>query len=201
MERLTKEMIYKFIQEELNEVKAKKDKPTCSSRKDGKGMNRFHDEEGKFSTKKDAKSSSVRNPKTKDCKYAGQGKENPHRFTRVRCGRKEADNPNRKADYVCKSGEKVVSEDEQSTWLLDEPTIPKELQQLGKGMMEQMIDKPQQEKRSDWRIKYQNFIRSLTRDEQREVKQAVCSYDPITMAKIINQFARALDGKLDEPIK
>tara|TARA_X000001388_G_scaffold8823_1_gene5432 strand:- start:2202 stop:2810 length:609 start_codon:yes stop_codon:yes gene_type:complete len=195
--RLTKEYLYDLIRDELNERKKKNNKHTCSSRKDSKGMNRFHDADGKFSTKEDAKSSSVRSPTNKPCKYAGQGKENPHRFTRIKCGRKNPYDATEKADYRCKDGEKIREETEDIT-LLDEPIIPDGLRRLSKGMMERQVVIDNEPEREDWRVKYQRFVNSLTREEQREVKTTICSYNPNQMAKIINQFAKALKGDLGE---
>ena len=198
-QKLTRELLDQMIRDELAEAKAKKKKPTCSSREDGKGMNRFHDEDGRFSSKANAKSSSVRDPKTDDCKYAGQARMPGEKITRIKCGRKYPKNPDIKADYRCKDGSKLEEAGDQTIELLDEPTYPDELKQLGNGMAESVMAERDIIQKPDWRSKYRAFIESLTQEEQRQVKQAVCSYDPIAMAKIINQFAKALDGKLDEP--
>ena len=113
-QKLTKKLLDQMIREVLDEAKAKKKKPTCSSREDGKGMNRFHDEDGRFSSKANAKSSSVRDPKTDDCKYAGQARMPGEKITRIKCGRKYPKNPDIKADFRCKDGSKLeeAAEDE-----------------------------------------------------------------------------------------
>ena len=200
-QKLTYEMIREIIIDELETLQLEIKGKTCTSRKDKKGMNRYHNADGEFSSKEDAKSSSVRNPQSKDCKYAGQGKENPHRFTKIKCGRKDASNPNIKAKYRCKDGKRVTEAEDDEIKLLDEPTYPRELTQLGQGMTEEQIVKSPAPEKRDWRSKYQQFVNSLTPEEQRDVKSTICSYNPITMAKLINQFAKALDGKLDEPSK
>jgi hypothetical protein len=200
-QRLTYELIRELVKEELEGLQLEQKKKTCTSRKDGKGMNRFHNADGEFSSKADAKSSSIRNPTSKDCKFAGQGRENPHRFTRIKCGRKDASDPDQKAKYRCKDGSRVTEAEEEEIKLLDEPTYPKELKQLGQGMTEDQISRATIGEKPDWRTKYQQFVNSLTPEEQRQVKSTICSYNPNTMAKLINQFAKALDGKLDEPSK
>jgi len=84
-----------------------KEAPTCSSRKDGKGMNRYHDKDGKFSSKSDAKSSSVRNPTNEKCRYGGQAKESPWRWTKRTCGREDPKDGTTKAKFRCYDGAKI----------------------------------------------------------------------------------------------
>ena len=62
----------------------------------------YHNSQGRFSTKKNAKSWSVR-VGGKNCKH-GQRKQNPSRWTRVPCGRADASDPNKKAANKCKDG-------------------------------------------------------------------------------------------------
>jgi hypothetical protein len=62
----------------------------------------YHDSQGRFSTKKGAKSWSVR-VGGKNCKH-GQRKQNPSRWTRVPCGRADASDPDKKAAHKCKDG-------------------------------------------------------------------------------------------------
>lgn len=198
----SKKIRVRIVKEQFECLQLEDDRPTCSSREDGKGHNRFHNAKGQFSTKSDAASTSIRSPKSKPCKFAGQARMPGEKITRIKCGRANPKTPNIKAPYRCKDGSKVSeSTDDAYVGLLDEPVIPDELQRLSKGMMERLSTNSSSVENVGWRTKYQQFINSLTRDEQREVKQVVCSYDPITMAKIINQFAKALDGKLDEPMK
>ena len=65
----------------------------------------YHGKNGEFSTKKDAKSWSVR-VSGKDCDH-GQLRLNPRRWTKRDCGRKSRHNPNVKADYKCKDGKRT----------------------------------------------------------------------------------------------
>ncbi len=67
--------------------------------------NAWKDAFGRFSTKKNAKSWSVR-VGGKDCQH-GQTRMNPRRWTKIPCGRKDRDNPNVKADYKCKDGKRT----------------------------------------------------------------------------------------------
>lgn len=67
--------------------------------------NAWKDSLGRFSTKKNAKSWSVR-VGGKDCQH-GQTRMNPRRWTKIPCGRKDRDNPNVKADYKCKDGKRT----------------------------------------------------------------------------------------------
>ena len=83
------------------------EEPTCTSRKDGKGMNRYHDKDGKFSSKSNAKSSSVRNPSNEKCRYGGQAKESPWRWTRRTCGRQDPKDGTTKAKFRCYDGAKI----------------------------------------------------------------------------------------------
>jgi len=102
-----KDQINPSIGKELTfENKPNKDR-FCSSRDDGKGHNIHHDKDGKFTSKKSAKSTSVRKPQNEPCKYGGQFKANPSRFTRIKCGREDRLNPNVKAKFKCKDGSKV----------------------------------------------------------------------------------------------
>jgi hypothetical protein len=80
------------------------DKPLCSK----KGMNANHDADGRFSSKADAKSWSVRTvDSSKTACKKGQRSANPSRWVRIRCGRKDAKNPDIKAKYRCKDGSEV----------------------------------------------------------------------------------------------
>ena len=94
----------KLISELEDLLEKTNDKPLCFKR----GHNANHDSDGRFSSKSDAKSWSVRtvdSSKT-DCKK-GQRKMNPSRWTSVKCGRKDAKNPDIKAKYRCKDGSEV----------------------------------------------------------------------------------------------
>lgn len=106
-----KDQVNPEIGKELVREKKKEDKPTCTSRKDGKGMNRFHDAKtGKFTTKEKAGSQSVRGATNKPCKHDGITQMNPRKWTKLPCGRKnpkDASSP--KAKYRCHDGS-VVNE-------------------------------------------------------------------------------------------
>lgn len=105
LRNIIRSVISDMIQEiELSEKKNKR-KKQC-----GKGHNAAHDSLGRFSTRKNAKSWSVRKgTQTKDCSK-GQRRMNPSRWTVTPCGRASADDPNVKAKHRCKDG-KVVSEE------------------------------------------------------------------------------------------
>ena len=93
-----------LISELENLLEKTSEKPLCFKR----GHNPHHDSDGEFSSKSDAKSWSVRtvdSSKT-NCKK-GQRKSNPSQWTRIKCGRKDAKNPNKKAKYRCKDGSEV----------------------------------------------------------------------------------------------
>ena len=103
--RIKKEDSHRVLVKELEDLLEKtSEKPLCSK----KGINPHHSEDGTFSSKEDAKSWSVRtvDPSKTNCKK-GSRKANPSVWTRVRCGRKDAKNPNIKAKYKCKDGSKV----------------------------------------------------------------------------------------------
>jgi hypothetical protein len=104
-----KDQINPDIGKELRLEKKKEDKPTCTSRADGKGMNRFHNAKGEFSSKTDSASQSVRGASNKPCKHDGQTKMNPRAWTKLPCGRKDRRNPNSKSKHRCKDGS-VVNE-------------------------------------------------------------------------------------------
>ena len=99
------------IGKELMREKKKKDKPTCTSRADGRGMNRFHDAEtGRFTTKEKAGSQSVRGATNKPCKHDGVTQMNPRKWTKLPCGRKNPkDSSSPKAKYRCHNAS-VVNE-------------------------------------------------------------------------------------------
>ena len=203
--KLTPEILKQMIEDQLAEQKKKKNvKPMCTSRADGKGMNAWHDSDGEFTTKAKAKSSSVRTPTTtKDCQRAGQAQENPHRWTKIKCGRKDASNPDIKAKFKCKN--KAIQEDDEDTetkpksWLLAQPetTIPNELTRLSKGMMEGFNEQPDP---NAWKNKYRAFIASLTEEERAKVKKNVCTFSPDQMAQLINNFSLAMKGDLDKKV-
>ena len=104
-----KDQINPDIGKELMREKKKEDKPTCTSRADKKGMNRFHDANGRFSSKERAASQSVRGATNKPCKHDGRTQMNPRKWTKLPCGRKEKRDPNVKAKHRCKDGS-VVNE-------------------------------------------------------------------------------------------
>ena len=104
-----KDQINPDIGKELMREKRKEDKPTCTSRADKKGMNRFHDANGRFSSKERAASQSVRGATNKPCKHDGRTQMNPRKWTKLPCGRKEKRDPNVKAKHRCKDGS-VVNE-------------------------------------------------------------------------------------------
>ena len=104
-----KDQINPDIGKELMREKRKEDKPTCTSRADKKGMNRFHDANGRFSSKERAASQSVRGATNKPCKHDGRTQMNPRKWTKLPCGRKEKRDPNVKAKHKCKDGS-VVNE-------------------------------------------------------------------------------------------
>ncbi len=90
----------------------KKKKPDCEPR------NKFHDEDGKFSSVKDARSWSGSNPGgKKDCQ-SGQWQTRGTRkkfMTKVRCGRKE--DGTGKAKFRCKDKSKVYQEEKEESWV------------------------------------------------------------------------------------
>jgi len=102
-----KDAINPSIGKELRQEKKGKDKKICTSRKDGKGHNPYHDSNGRLTTASKAVSKSIRDPQDDDCKYGGQSKHNPHRFTSIVCGRKDRLNPNSHSGIKCKDGSKV----------------------------------------------------------------------------------------------
>jgi hypothetical protein len=202
--KLTPEILKSMIEDQLAEQKKKKNvKPTCTSREDLKGMNRYHDSDGEFSTKAKAKSSSVRSAKKKPCRYDGQAAMPGEKITRIKCGRKDASNPDIKAKFKCKN--KAIQEDDEDTetkpksWLLaqPEPTIPTELTRLSKGMMEGFNEQPEA---NSWKDKYRAFIASLTEEERAKVKKNVCTFSPDQMAQLINNFSLAMKGDLDKKV-
>ena len=203
--KLTPEILKQMIEEQLSEAKKKKNvKPTCSSRADGKGMNRYHDSDGEFSTKAKAKSSSVRNAKKKPCKYDGQAAMPGEKFVRLKCGRKDASNPDIKAKFKCKNKAMNEEDDEDTetkpkSWLLAEPNpiIPNELTRLSKGITEGFNEQPDP---NAWKDKYRAFIASLTEEERAKVKKNVCTFSPDQMAEIINNFSLAMKGDLDKKV-
>ena len=95
------------IGKELTQEKKSKNKKICSSRKDKRGHNIYHDKDGRLTTKDKAVTKSVRAPQNEPCKYAGQSKHNPHKWTKITCGRKDRLNPNVKAQYRCYDGKEV----------------------------------------------------------------------------------------------
>lgn len=97
------------IGKELTERRRKTPQKQCTSRADKKGHNAYHDDLGRFSSKKDAVTKSVRNRQSQNCKYAGQSKHNPHQWIKgaMKCGRKDRLNPNIKAKYRCKDGKEI----------------------------------------------------------------------------------------------
>lgn len=87
-----------FEEDELKEKKKKK--PHCT-----KG-NVYHDSEGRFTDKKDAKVFSLQFSKSgKDCK-GGVARMPGQKFTKLPCGRKSKHSTS-KAKHKCKNGEKV----------------------------------------------------------------------------------------------
>lgn len=105
-----KDQINPDIGKELVREKKGKDKPICTSRADKKGMNRFHDANGRFSSKERAQSQSVRGATNKPCKHDGQTQMNPRKWTKLPCGRKNAkDSSSPKSKFRCKNGS-VVNE-------------------------------------------------------------------------------------------
>jgi hypothetical protein len=201
--KLTPEILKEMIEEQLQEAKKKKNvKPTCSSREDLRGMNRFHDSEGNFSTKAKAKSSSVRNAKKKPCRYDGQAAMPGEKITRIKCGRKDASNPDIKAKFKCKNKAMNEEDDEDmkeqpKSWLLaqPDPIIPDDLTRLSKGITEGFNEQPEA---NSWKDKYRAFIASLTEEERSKVKKNVCSFSPDEMAQMINNFSLAIKGDLDK---
>ena len=203
--KLTPEILKQMIEEQLQEAKKKKNvKPTCTSRSDLKGMNRFHDSDGEFSTKAKAKSSSVRSAKKKPCKYDGQAAMPGEKITRIKCGRKDASNPDIKAKFKCKNKAMNEEDDEDTetkskSWLLaqPEPTIPDDLTRLSKGITEGFNEQPDP---NAWKNKYRAFIASLTEEERAKVKKNVCTFSPDQMAQLINNFSLAMKGDLDKKV-
>jgi hypothetical protein len=109
LERLFGPYMKTFFQLSKGIYEAKTKKPLCSSH----GMNPYHDADGEFSTKEDAKSWSVRQGYHKKGCRKGQRQQNPDRWVKggVPCGRLKADNPNRKAKNKCKgTNEQVIQE-------------------------------------------------------------------------------------------
>jgi hypothetical protein len=105
LRKIIKSVISDMIKERDISEKKNKRKKQC-----GKGHNAMHAADGTFSTRKNAKSWSVRKgTQTKDCSK-GQRRMNPSRWTVTPCGRASADDPNVKAKHKCKDG-KVVSEE------------------------------------------------------------------------------------------
>jgi hypothetical protein len=107
LEQILEQVIEELkLLEELDEAKISKTVPVCNQ------GSPWHDSLGRFSTKKNAKSWSIRTDKKKDGKCSkGQNKTDgsgKRSFTRVRCGRqdhKDSDSP--KAKWRCKDGARV----------------------------------------------------------------------------------------------
>jgi len=120
--RISEKRLKDIISEELNSFLAERDKKKRCVGSSGKGsINPYHDAAGRFSSKKDAASYSVRTG-TGDC-LKGQSKENPHRFTKVKCGRDEPLSSASKAKYRCKDGTEVSEGDLVSPSLLTDAQI------------------------------------------------------------------------------
>jgi hypothetical protein len=98
LERVFGPYMKTFFQLSKGIYEAKTQKPLCSPR----GMNPYHNKDGEFSTKKDAKSWSVRQGYEKKNCSAGQRASNPSRWTKVPCGRKNRLDPDVKAPNTCK---------------------------------------------------------------------------------------------------
>lgn len=174
----------------------KKDKrPTCSSRDDGKGHGIYHDRKGRFSTKANAASVSVRSPRNKPCKYQGQGKMPGHRFTRVVCGRKDPGDPDKKAKYRCYDGEKIREQEEEN---LIEPTYPDELKRLGHGMVEESIDRVALDDQKSFDQRWKEFVEETTDEEYQRLKSHICKnlHSMPDLLKFINNLQLANKAEL-----
>jgi hypothetical protein len=125
MKELTNDVLMQLIHEVMDEVIAEAKKP---KKKDCEPRNKFHDSDGRFSSRENVKSWSGSNPSGKpNCKH-GQSKASPagkgvaRRFTKMPCGRaKPKDDPNSKAKYKCKDGE--LAEQDEKEHCKDYPTI------------------------------------------------------------------------------
>lgn len=189
-------MIRVRINKELkdNVSEAKKDnRPTCTSRGDGKASNPYHDKDGEFSTKERATSVSVRNPQNEPCKYAGQAKMPRHRFSRIVCGRKDPKNPNVKADYRCKDGSKIR---EQEKDYKPEPTYPKELVSLGNGVFENIIKN--KHNTNNFEDRWKDFISKVSSEEYSRLKRHICKnmHSIEDLLKFINNLQLANKAEL-----
>ena len=112
--RVTLIEIRRLVSRALDETLAGRKKKNCS-----RGAP-YHDANGKFSSKGDAKSKSVPNPDGKaDC-FSGQLAQSPSRWTKTRCGRDSTsptvspDDSAGKAKWKCKDGT-VAEQFDQST--------------------------------------------------------------------------------------
>jgi len=125
MKELTNDVLLQIIHEVIDEVIAEAKKP---KKKDCEPRNKFHDSDGRFSSRQNVKSWSGSNPSGKpNCKH-GQSKATPQgkgiarRITKLPCGReKPKDNPNEKSKYKCKDGE--LAETEEKSHCKDLPTL------------------------------------------------------------------------------
>ena len=102
--RLSRDSLEALIREELDIfLRERSDKAKRCVGPSGKGsINALHGTDGRFSSKEDATSYSVRQG-TGDCSK-GQTKENPHQWTKVKCGRENPNDDTDKAKWRCKDG-------------------------------------------------------------------------------------------------
>ena len=101
-----------FFQLSNGVYEAKTEKPLCSP----SGMNPYHDADGEFSTKADAKSWSVRQGYHKKGCRKGQRSANPSRWTTTVCGRKNRLDPNVKAPNKCKKTDEQIIQEVYDRW-------------------------------------------------------------------------------------
>tara|TARA_R100000808_G_C2138201_1_gene146260 strand:+ start:188 stop:706 length:519 start_codon:yes stop_codon:yes gene_type:complete len=106
--QIRKDKLETIIREELKTYLIERDTKKRCIGKSGKGsINPFHSSDGRFSSQKNAASYSVRDGSGECTK--GQNRENPYRWTKVKCGREDPSSADTKAKYKCKDGSKVGS--------------------------------------------------------------------------------------------
>jgi len=177
LERIVEEIIQELqLLNDLDEAKKRKTVPVCNQ------GSPWHDSLGRFSTKKNAKSWSIRTDKKKDGKCSqGQNKTDgsgKRYFTRIACGRKDhKDSNSPKAKYKCKTGEKV--NEEKDEWV----KIRKDAFQ---ALLTELDVEPDLLDENDENIKACNARGLFT------IKQFL---------QHIDNLEKARDGKLREPSK
>jgi len=180
----TKQLM-RIVEQELELYEKRKRKKGC-----GPG-NPFHKKDGTWGNKDTSGGSwSLRQGKDDgDCSQ-GQTKYNKgsRPFTRIKCGRKDPNNPNVKAKYRCRDGKEITEQEEgNDEWVRIKKSALDNLLREYEGSLEIEPETIQEE--GDTQTKIQNFC---NRHKYHNIKQWLQHTNALELAR---------DGKLKEPPK